>query len=159
MRFLLSLLLLAALVYGGWPYYEYYQLDQAVTGTDEQALQGRVDLDRVRTAHLNAEEKRLKRQLPGESPIAAMARDGARWLNQAGTQEVSLAWVRDCLRGGPAAPGQRPASLSERTDFAFFEGPTRFVARLGGLDEDPSFVVLSFQDWRWRVSAIYGCGG
>jgi hypothetical protein len=154
MRFILAPLLLAALIYGGWPYYEYYRLDQAVAASNLGPLEALVDLEAVRAAREASVQRRLQQQLPGQGPVAGMVREGARWLSG---EAVSLEWVKGHLRGEPPAPGAQPQSLVERTDFAFFESPTRFIARLGEIDGYPLFVRMTFRDWQWRVTGLFGC--
>lgn len=159
MRFLLSLLVLAALIYGGWPYYAYYRLDSALAARDDREMGGLIDLESVRRSSEASADRRLQRQLPGQDAVSAMVRDGARIVTRTAAQDVTLESVRETLRGGPAKPDQPYPSLVGRTSFAFFESPTQFVARVGDLGDATITVRLELQDWRWRVTGIYPCGG
>jgi hypothetical protein len=158
MRYLFALLLLAALVYGGWPYFEYYRLDQALAGSDDRQLEQYLDLEAIRAAQASASELGLQRQLPGQDLLSGAVREGARMLNRATGEEITLAAVRSRLQGAGPTAGEPARSLVAQTDFAFFESPTRFVARLGRLEGTPTFVELTMRDWRWRVTGIHACG-
>ena len=157
MRYLLAPLLLAALIYGGWPYYTYYRLDSAVAAGDARQLGELVDLASVQADQQRSVERRLQRQLPGQDSMSALVRDGARLMTRAASTEVTLEWVGDQLRGGPMRSGEPYPSLVARTRHAFFETPTGFVARIGELGDAPLFVRLKFADWQWRVVGIYPC--
>lgn len=159
MRFLLALVVLAALIFGGWPYYTYYRLDGALAARNDRELDELIDLESVRRSSEASAERRLQRQLPGQDPLSALVRDGARAVSRTAGQEVTLEWVRETLRGSPAKPDQAYPSLVGRTSFAFFESPTRFVARVGELGEATVTVRLDLQDWRWRVTGVYPCSG
>jgi hypothetical protein len=158
MRYLFALVVLAALIFGGWPYYTYYRLDGALAARDDLAMAQLIDLDAVRQNAKAASERRLQQQLPGQDPVSALVRDGARLVTRTVTPDVTLDGVREMLRG-PAAKADQPyPSLVSRTSFAFFESPTRFVARLGELSDPMTFVVMKFKDWRWRVTEVHASG-
>jgi hypothetical protein len=157
MRYLMALLLLAALIYGGWPYFEYHRLDQALASGDRNALERLVDLEEVRASSARCTEKRLARQVPGQGTIPSMVREGARWMGQATGDALTLDALRDRLRRVEGSPSEPYPSLSGRTTFAFFESPTRFLARIGELDESPLHLRLRMRDWQWRLVAVYPC--
>jgi len=158
MRYLFALLLLAGLIYGGWPYYTYYRLDAALASNDNRQLAELVDLQSVREGNQRASDQRLKQQLPGHDPVSSLVREGARLVGRTTSEEINLDWVRERLRGGPARANEPYPSLVTRTGFAFFESPTGFVARVGELGEAPVFVRMQFRDWQWRVVGVYSCG-
>jgi hypothetical protein len=158
MRFLLAPLLLAALVYGGWPYFEYYRLDQALAGSDTRGLEGYLDLEAIRAGRARASELQLQREMPGQDTVSGVVREGARLLHRAAAGEVTAEMIRERLRDTRAAAGEPARSLVARTKFAFLESPTRFVARLGALEEAPIYIEMTQRDWRWRVTGVYGCG-
>jgi hypothetical protein len=159
MRFLLALLLLATLIYGGWPYYTYYRLDGALAARDDREMGELIDLESLRRDTEASTERRLQRQLPGQDPVSALVRDGARIVTRTAAQDVTLEWVRATLRGAEVKPDQPYPSLVGRTSFAFFESPTRFVARVGELGDANMAVRMDFREWQWRVTGLYPCNG
>lgn len=159
MRFLLAVVVLAALIFGGWPYYTYYRLDGALAARDDREMGELIDLESVRRSTESSAERRLQRQLPGQDAVSTLVRDSARIVTRTAAQDITLEWVRETLRGSPAKPDQPYPSLVGRTSFAFFESPTRFVARVGELGDATVAVRLDLQDWRWRVTGIYPCDG
>ena len=158
MRFLFAPLLLAVLLYGGWPYFDYYRLDQALASNESRELEDYLDLEAIKAGRARASEIQLQRDLPGQDTVSGVVREGARLLHRATSAETTADTVRERLRDTRAVAGQPGRSLVERTDFAFFESPTRFVARLGALAEAPTFIEMTQRDWRWRVTGVYGCG-
>lgn len=157
MRYLVAMSLLAALIYGGWPYYEYHRFVKAVAANDRSTLEGVVDVASVRAERERALKKQVERHVPGQNPMAALVREGAQMVTRATGEAVNVEWVRQCLRDG-AAQGNAPyPSVWERTSHAFFESPTDFVARVGELDGSPVHVRMRFRNWGWQVTALYGC--
>ena len=158
MRYLFALLLLAGLLYGGWPYFTYYRLDAALAAHDDRQLGELVDLEGVRASYDRSREQQLQQQVPGQGAVSSLVREGARIVGRATSAEITLDWLRDRLRGSPARANEPFPSLVARTGFAFFESPTEFVARIGELGDAAVFLRMQFRDWQWRVVGLYGCG-
>lgn len=157
MRFLFSLILVAALAYGVWPYFHLYRLDAAVTADDLGAVGGLVDLAAVRRNLVEQTEWRLEHRIDAtvgrEGAIAHMLRKGARWMSDTGNgEEVDAAWVRERLL---EARVNEAGGLIQNTEFAFFEAPGRFLVRLGRLGRDPTHLRFERRDWRWVLTGIY----
>ena len=152
MRTLLSLILIAAIAYGAWPYYHLYALDRAVRAEEPARLQRLVDIEAVRVG--------VKARLLGDrAPQAKGAAQGLQGLVQEGLDRlgseavrrvVSYEWVREQL-----APAGREAGMLHAVSYAFFEGPTEFVFRVGELGTGPVHVQMQLRDWVWRVTAVY----
>lgn len=157
MRFLISLLLVAALAYGAWPYLHLYRLDGAITDNDLGAINGLVDLERVRANHQAQTEWRLEHGIDstvgGEGALADMLKRSARWVSERTAPEaIDGAWVRErLLAARPNAIG----SLLQNTDFAFLEGPNHFLVRLGELGRDPTHLRFERRSWHWVLTGIY----
>jgi hypothetical protein len=157
MKYLCAVLVLAALVYGGWPYVHLYRLDRALMENDRTALNELVDLDALKEQHKTELEKRVDRTF-GVDPkrVPEFLRQGARWIDDATANAVvDVDWVREQLRWRrPTPPDAYPSIITDAT-FAFFEAPTRFLIRVGDLGERPVHVRMALQDWHWRVTEIY----
>ena len=157
MRYLCLLLVLALAVAVAWPYVYLYRLDRALLENDRATLAALVDMERLRANHKAALEHRIERTVGREGPVARMAREGARWINeQAADRVIDLDWVRERLRRpeGGAAEDAYP-SILRHTRFAFYDSPTTFLVRIGELGRDPVHLRMGLRDWEWRVQGIY----
>jgi hypothetical protein len=158
MRFLSTLLFIAVLAYGAWPYYHVYGLDRALQADNREKLEQLIDIAAVRTARKQQLDHALDRTVgsdPG-NPVTQMLRQGATALGGSSVDAtVNLDWVRETLAGRSLRPGEPYPSLIDRIDFAFFEAPAEFLIRLGPLGDHPIHIVMTLDGWQWRVSAIY----
>ena len=156
MRFVYLLLFLAVMAYAGYPYVNLYRLDRALMQNDYGALNELVDLAALRAQHKTMLEKQVQRNIGTQrGPISDLVRDGARWYGVQTAEAIDLEWVRQRLRRGRmSAPDAYPSIVTDTT-FALFEWPTRFLIRLGDLEDDPIHVRMRLDDWRWRVVGIY----
>ena len=152
MRFLAFVAFLLAVLYSAWPYYNVYRLDRALRLNDAQALASLVDLAAIRQA----------RKMEFGDAVAGTAnpRGSSGW--QQGTvvtngpqrPAVDLDWVRQALRPKGVPEGRKYPSILSYVSYAFFQSPSRFLVRLGDPRENAADVLLSRQDWQWRVIAI-----
>jgi len=159
-RILGLMILLAAVVYGIWPYYSVLRLSMALEKTDPVALAPLVDLPAIQS-HYKA---RIGSHVSGFVPNGDSESDKvigwlANNLKQLGDaaldQAITLDWVRANLDGAARrASGQGGSTLLTATDFAFFESWDRFVIRVGKLGDAPTFVILKLEDGEWRVTDI-----
>ncbi len=157
MRFIFSLLLVAALAYGAWPYLHVYRLDTAVAENDTGTIRSLADLESIqrhRTAQLEWHlENRIDNTVGQEGTLSDMLKRGARWVQERGGPEaIDPAWVRQRLL---EARTNELSGLLQSIDFAFFEGPNRFLVRIGQLGEGPTHLRFERRDWRWYLTAIY----
>ena len=147
MRFLVYLLIILGLAFGGWTYFNLYRLTEAVSHGDDEALARYVDLDSIRTQHVNAVTHALGMGQPsGESLIQ---RSVEAVTNQAANNLIDLQWVKSEI-GRPT--GGKPGLPS----FAFYESPFRMLLRYGELGHEPVHAYFCLQNWRsWRLTQIY----
>lgn len=159
-RLLGSLLLLAVLAYGIYPYYVVYRIDVALAKPEAKALLPYLDLPAIRAGH----KERFSGTVDSFAPKASSEADRALgWLadnlqqlgDTALDQVITLDWVRKQMQDA-AARGtlQRPANLISGIDFAFFESWNRFVIRLGKLGQNDTFLVLTLEGTEWKVTDI-----
>ena len=158
MRLLFSLLFILAIVFGVWPYYHLYRLDDALGKNDMTSLQRLVDVDAVRASYEHRLEKGLGLPSTAGQPAGALL-----WLQQnlqrlgeaALEQTITLEWVRDSLKeAAAAASDKRPAYFLAGVDFAFFDSWDSFIVRLGELGAGETHVRLRLQETTWRVTDI-----
>jgi hypothetical protein len=158
MRLLGSLLLILILVFGVWPYYHLYRLDDALGKDDMTSLARLIDVEAVRANYKRRLESGLGLQGQPDNPAGALL-----WLQQnlrrlgdaALEQTITLEWVRDSLKeAAAAATDQRPAYFLAGVGFAFFESWDSFIVRLGELGAGETHVRLRLQETRWRVTDI-----
>ena len=158
MRYLGYLLLFALIVFGIWPYYSVFRLDDALGKPDASSLQDLVDLPAIQANY----KKRLAGGLD-VLPKAADAGDVMGWLQQnlqrlgdsALSQAITLQWVRDTLQQAAAqATNQKPAYLIAGITFAFFESYDTFLVRIGELGQGATHVRLKLEGQAWRVTDI-----
>ncbi|MDZ7754413.1 MAG: DUF2939 domain-containing protein [Gammaproteobacteria bacterium] len=157
MRFLFSLLLVAALAYGAWPYLHVYRLDTAVAEDNTGTIRALVDLEAVqrhRTAQLEWHlENRIDNTVGQEGTLSDMVKRGARWVrDRGGSGDIDPVWVRQRLL---EARVNDVSGLLQSIDFAFFEGPNQFLVRLGELGEGPTHLRFERREWRWYLTGIY----
>jgi hypothetical protein len=159
-RLLGSLLLLAVLAYGIYPYYTVYRIDVALTKPEAKVLLPYLDLPAIRAGYKGRFGGAVDGFVPrGDSEADRALGWLAKNLQQLGDtaldQVITLDWVRDQLQDA-AARGtvQRPANFISGIDFAFFESWNRFVIRLGELGQDTTHVVLTLEGTEWKVTDV-----
>lgn len=160
MRLLGYLFLLALLVFGAWPYYQLFRLDDVLGKNNMTALAQLVDVEAIRANYKARIEKGLGLQaLPQpQNPGSALA-----WLQQnlerlgssALEQTITLEWVRDSLKEAAAhATTKRPPYFMAGVTFAFFESYDSFIIRLGELGLNETHVRMRLDGATWRVTDI-----
>jgi hypothetical protein len=157
MKALTTLILLCLAAFIAWPYTALYRLNEALASDRDQELAQIVNLDQVRT-QIKTDFNQSVQNTMGSQQNAFLSwlQDGVRRLGgDAVDQMIDLEWVRDTLLSKSRTGQDTPASFLRHVDFAFFEWWNRFVVRLGPLGQDPVFVVLSLEDYEWKVSALY----
>ncbi len=157
MKYIVFLIFLALVVFGGWPYVNLFRLDRALMENDQTTLAELVDLEELKSARRNKLEKQVNQSMGQSSgTIANMVRGGARWLGKTTANTIiDLDWVRNELRWSEAAQRDAYPSIISNTTFAFFESPTGFLFRIGDLGEEPIHVRMALQGWWWRVTEIH----
>jgi len=143
---------LIILIFIAYPYVRIYQIENAVIDNNMEMLAMYVDLDEIRQTHkqqINKEADSTANML-GENVVADLLRKGVSVLGNAAVDEVvDEAWVSKQLLE------KSQGAMTENLSFAFFESPTRFNIRFRELNNNPSFVELTLQDWNWRITAFY----
>ncbi|ALG66714.1 DUF2939 domain-containing protein [Beggiatoa leptomitoformis] len=157
MRFLSFLFFLAVVAFVGMPYYTVYKLDNALTANSQTDLSNMVDLEAVKKTYQQTAttslgiEKLANQSIETGSPLGNLVVEQLKQLGQNALQEtVDLNWVRNHLL--EATTNQK---IMSTMNFAFFESPTRFVVRIRELGNNPVFVVMTLQDWSWRITGLY----
>jgi hypothetical protein len=160
MRLLGYLFLIALLVFGAWPYYHLFQLDDALGRNDMNALGELIDVDAIRGSYRERIEKGLgiqslpRQQDPG-SALAWLQQNLQRLGDAALEQTITLEWARDSLKEAAAqATDKQPPYFLAGVDFAFFESYDSFIVRLGELGVDATHVRMRLEGYRWRVTDI-----
>jgi hypothetical protein len=157
MRLLGYLALIALFVFGTWPYYHVFRLDEALGRNDMTALAELVDLEAVRANYKSRVEELVGMPQP-QDPGSALA-----WLQQnlqrlgesALEQTITLEWVRDTLKEAAArAADEQPPYFMAGIDYAFFESYDSFIIRLGELGRGDTHVRMRLEDNTWRVTDI-----
>lgn len=157
MRLLGYLFFIALLVFGVWPYYHVFRLDEALGRNDTAALTRLIDVDAVRANYKNRIQDLVGMPQP-QDPGSALA-----WLQQnlerlgetALEQTISLEWVRDTLKEAAArATDKTPPYFMAGIDYAFFESYDSFVIRLGELGKGATHVRMRLEDYTWRVTDV-----
>jgi hypothetical protein len=160
MRLLGYLFLIALAVFGVWPYYHLYRLDDALGRNDTATLGQLVDLGTIRANY----KERLTSNLgipaqPGAgdpaNPLVWLQENLQRLGDSALEQTITLEWVAETLRAAAAsATDKRPAYFLAGVDFAFFESYDSFIVRLGELGRNATHVRLRLEATTWRVTDI-----
>ncbi len=138
-----------------WPYVTLWQLEHAAVTGDHAMLERMVDIDAVR----DEISRRLNKDM--DSDIGEVSNAFVDWLQQGVTRLgskavdvlVTIDWVRERLLA--KQEGEDDGFL-RHIGYAFFESPGRFRVRIGPATDDPVFLVLQFEGFRWRVVAVYG---
>jgi hypothetical protein len=158
MRLLGYVFLILLVVFGIWPYYNLYRLDDALGKDDTSALSQLVDVEAVRSNYKRRLDRGLAIQPDSGNPAGALL-----WLQQnlqrlgdaALDQTITPDWIRDSLReAAAAATDKRPAYFLAGVDFAFFESWDSFIVRLGELGAGETHVRMRLQGSRWQVTDI-----
>jgi hypothetical protein len=158
MRLIGYLVTILIVVFGIWPYYHLYRLDDALGRDDMPSLARLVDVDALRANYKQRLEKGLGMQDQADNPAGALL-----WLQQglqrlgdtALEQSISLEWARDNLKlAARSATDERPAYFLAGVDFAFFESWDSFIVRLGELGMGETHVRLRLEGTDWRIVDI-----
>jgi hypothetical protein len=159
-RFVKSLLMLAILAYGIYPYYTVYRIDVALSKPEAKALLPYLNLPSIRAGY----KQRLSGAVDSFVPRGDSEADRALgWLadnlqrlgDTALDQVITLDWVRKQMQDAAARGAvQRSANFLSGIDFAFFESWDRFVIRLGRLGEDETYIVLTLEGTEWKVTDV-----
>lgn len=158
-RILGSLLLIAVVAYGIWPYYTLFRLDTALADSDARAIAPFVDLPAVQRRYKQRLGETVGGFVPrgnseGEQVIGWLAENLARLGDAALEQAITIQWVRNTIRtAAERATDKRPAYLIAGIDFAFFESWDRFMVRLGPVGEG-THLLFSLQGTEWRITDI-----
>jgi len=158
-RILGYLILLAAVVYGIWPYYTIFRLDRALSESDPKAIAPFVDLPAVQQHYKKRLTSSVDAFVPrgntdGDRVVAWLAQNLQKLGDTALDQAITLEWVRNELRDAAArATDKRPAYFMAGIDFAFFESWNRFVIRLGELGSETN-VVMRLEGTDWRITDV-----
>ena len=157
-RILFPLLVLALLAYAAYPYFSLWRLDRALIRNDTAVEAKLIDLAAIQAQVKDSVKKETDRMIgQGDDDVTRFFREGAETLTQqAVTRLVDRNWVRTRLRRDGQPGDHKPfPGLLNHVSHAFFERWDRFGVRLGELGDDPVHVQWRFEDWRWRVTAIY----
>ncbi len=154
MRYLSFLVFAAVLSALLWPYVTVYRLSNAISSGDMPALTQFLDMPAVQANY----EKTTQASLPdlsqfngNNSALGNLVQNGLQQLNQTLVQHtIDAQWVSSVLQ-----PKAQTANVFERFSFGFFESPTRFMVRLGELGQNPTHFYMTWQDWQWRIVAVY----
>jgi hypothetical protein len=158
MRLIGYLATILIIVFGIWPYYHLYRLDDALGRDDMPMLAELVNVDAIRANYKNRLNRGLESQAQPDNPAGALL-----WLQQglqrlgdtALEQTISLEWVRDTLKqSASSATSTRPAYFLAGVEFAFFESWDSFIVRLGELGMGETHVRLRLDGTDWRVTDI-----
>jgi hypothetical protein len=159
-RLLVSLLLLAVLGYGIYPYYTVYRIDVALSQSEAKALLPYLDLPAIRAGYKQRFGGAVDSFVPrgnseADQALGWLADNLQRLGDTALDQVITLDWVRKQMQDA-AARGtvQRPANFISGIDFAFFESWNRFVIRLGEIGQDETNVVLTLEGTEWKVTDV-----
>lgn len=147
MKFLSTVIVTISLIYGGWTYYNLYELTAALIENNDRELALRVDLEQIRAHYAMAHSETFRPSTVHPNSIIRRAGDTEAETETSKTL-IDMEWVRRNVA--------RPAN--ERIgwpDFAFFEEPTRLLIRYGKLGKEPVHAYMTLEDWQWRLSAIY----
>ena len=147
MRFLVYLVVILGLAFGGWTYFNLYRLTEALVNNDDAALARYVDLDSIRAQHVSAVTHALGMGQPNSENL--IQRSVQAVTNQAANTLIDLQWIKSEI-GRPT--GGKPGWPS----FAFYESPFRVLLRYGELGHEPVHAYFSLQNWRsWRLTQVY----
>jgi len=158
MRLLGSLFLILIVVFGVWPYYHLYRLDNALGKDDMGSLAQLIDVEAVRANYKRRLALGLRTQVQPQHPGSALhwLQQNIQRLGEAGLEQtITLEWSRDSLKeAAAAATDKRPAYFLAGVDFAFFESWNSFIVRLGELGAGASHVRMRMEGTEWRVTDI-----
>jgi hypothetical protein len=160
MRFIGYLLIVLLIVYGAWPYYHLYRLDDALGRDDIPALTRLIDVQSIRANYKERLEQglglgALPQPLDTASPLAWLQQNLQRLGDAALEQTITLEWVRDTLKRAAAEASEKdPPYFLAGIDFAFFESYDSFLIRLGELGENATHVRMRLEGTTWRVTDI-----
>lgn len=160
MRILRFLVLLAVVAFIAWPYYHVFRLDNALSGSDTEALGKLVDISSIRSNYKERLEGNpgmgIKPDQQDTNDPLARLQQNLRSLGDTALEKViTLDWVRDTLRDAVTrATEERPAYFMGSVTFAFFESYDSFIIRLGELGKNATHVRMKLQDQTWQVTDI-----
>lgn len=158
-RILGFLIAFIVILYGVWPYYGIYRLDQALSQTDAAAIEPFVDLKAIQSHYKARLSSGVDQIIPktdeSASPVLGWLAQGMRELgDKTLDQVISLEVVRNLLReSATRATDKRPAYFMAGIDAAFFTSWNRFEIRLGS-GEDATRVMMRLEGTQWRITDI-----
>lgn len=154
MKSVLSLVVLALLLFLTAPYYQLVRLDRALARDDQDTLEQILDLPAMQ------EQIRRRINKDSNSRVGEVSNRFVEWLQDgiqrlggnAVEQLVTTDWVREQLLA--KVPAGQSSFLSQVSQ-AFFDAPDRFLVRIGTPGQDPVQLRLSLQAGGWRVTTFY----
>jgi len=158
LKYLIGIVLAATILYGAWPYYALYRIDDVLGAGEVESLGPFVDVDALRESYRHRIGTDLERLLPEQAaaPVLAWLQEPLEQIGkEAVAHTVTLEWVRDRLRQAARVHSDEavPYFLSA-IDYAFFESWDLFLVRLGEIGRSETFVRLELQDGAWRIVDI-----
>ncbi|MBK1722459.1 DUF2939 domain-containing protein [Thiocystis violacea] len=158
-RILAFLISFIVILYGVWPYYGLYRLDQALSEPDAAAIAPFVDLPAIQAHYQQRLGAGVAQIIPesdrGKVPMLDWLADGLRQLgDKALTQVISIDLVRGILREAAVrSTDKRPAYFLAGIDYAFFTSWNGFEVRLGE-SPDATRVLMRRDGLDWRITDI-----
>ena len=157
MKLLRIPLLLCLLAYLAWPYVTVLRLDRALARNDLITLERLIDLHAVQREFKDRMNRRLRSALgEGSNQMLEFMAGGIRQLGGSAVEHaITIDWVRSQLlsRSDPVPAGA--PSFLDGISFALFDSYDRFLIRVGELGSNPVHARMRFQDWEWRIVAVY----
>lgn len=157
MRILVILLFLLLAAYTTYPYVNVYFLNNALQASETTQLEALLDMPAIQANYRAQVDLKPSQFTDAQSGKGNLLSDVINSVGNAAVNQmtkIDAQWVKTCLQQRSSSKG----TLWSTLDFAFFESPTRFIARIGSLGEEPVFVQMNLQNWSWRVTAVYDCG-
>ena len=158
MRFIGYLVLFAIIVYGIYPYYFVYRIDDAMGKDNTEELKPLVDLAAIRANYKRRVESSMRGtfDLTGVNPMVDWLRQNLERLGDSALdQAITADWVRDSLRDATRqATNQSPPYLLAGITFAFFESYDTFLVRVGELGMGATHFRMTFNGKEWRITDI-----
>jgi hypothetical protein len=156
MKYFLTIIFLAILIYILYPYVDLFRLDRALMANDQSELNALIDLPSVKAARKESIESLVQGATQGAGMMPKPLQEGARRMSGAAVEAmIDMNWVRDTLRWRRSGHSDNYPSIISDMSYAFFESPVKFLIRIGDLGQHPVHVRMTLNDWKWRVTAIY----
>ncbi len=154
-RLFFMLVLLLASAYLLWPYAVLYQIDQALLKNQRAEFEQWVDLAQITSNVKQQHEDLIQRNLGQTNVVSQLFRQGANTISNFSIDQIDLLWVKNAIIRRDLSVDNRPISLFDQVDFAFFESPQRFLVRVGKLGKQPVHFIMQLEESQWRIVAIY----